>query len=373
MLLSCGGRTSNLDAVATSTGGTGGAAGSGPGATTSTTQGAGGTSSIGSSAGRAGAPPPPDPSCYSAPSRCGFGMPRDGEQGAPCPRPFDPNPVITATGSSVLSRIADFLEDGATTVSPGDVPAVATAKWASSEATSILDHYVARGVGAPGFVRVLSLWLDAPASLASLSNPLRWPFIMSTPGTLMPALLIGAINDPRRPGILTEQDLLALRPGISARGAWLYQRLLCQDVPPPPPNTPPLKPTPGMTRRESLAALLGPSCVSFEHFDEMGNYRDVDNGKPVDSSGIIDNWGVSGIAPTKFQSIDDLAFQLSDSCGVARCFAAAMFNHALNVSPGAPVPYSEEELDYVANRFADSDRDIRTLVGAIVESPTFLR
>jgi hypothetical protein len=50
-----------------------------------------------------------------------------------------------------------------------------------------------------------------------------------------------------------------------------------------------------------------------------------------------------------------------------------MFNHALNVSPGAPVPYSEEELDYVANRFADSDRDIRTLVGAIVESPTFLR
>jgi len=36
-------------------------------------------------------------------------------------------------------------------------------------------------------------------------------------------------------------------------------------------------------------------------------------------------------------------------------------------------PYSGDELDYVANRFADANFSLRELVKAIVESPTFLR
>jgi hypothetical protein len=40
---------------------------------------------------------------------------------------------------------------------------------------------------------------------------------------------------------------------------------------------------------------------------------------------------------------------------------------------GGMPPYSGDELDYVATRFADSNFSVRALVKAIVESPTFLR
>jgi len=107
--------------------------------------------------------------------------------------------------------------------------------------------------------------------------------------------------------------------------------------------------------------------LSLEHFDEKGDYRDLDNGKPVDSSGNFQD-------KFKFTSIDDLAPQLAESCDVARCFAAAMFKNAIGISSTpTPPPPSDLEIDNVANSFADSNFSIRELVKAIVQSPAFFR
>jgi len=144
----------------------------------------------------------------------------------------------------------------------------------------------------------------------------------------------------------------------------------------------------GLTRREYLRLItanspcnschqfIDPLGASLEHFDAFGEYRDVDNGKPVDSSGIFPD-ASSSLGPFPFASFDDLAPKFGSSCEVARCFAAAMFSDALNAGPliefGTVSPYSGDELDYVANRFADANFSLRELVKAIVESPTFLR
>jgi hypothetical protein len=143
---------------------------------------------------------------------------------------------------------------------------------------------------------------------------------------------------------------------------------------------PPL--TPGQTRREQLAsAVTPPSCqachlvfdppgFSLEHFDEVGNYRDLDNGQPVDSAGTT-----HGLTPMlTFTSIDDLAPQLAMSCPVAQCFAKAVMSDAFAVSPTSTnLPFSAEEANHVANAFANSNFSIRELVKAIVGTPSFLR
>jgi hypothetical protein len=107
---------------------------------------------------------------------------------------------------------------------------------------------------------------------------------------------------------------------------------------------------------------------SLEHFDEQGSYRDLDNGKPVDSSGTLLT------PPLSFTSYDDLAPQLAVSCPVAQCFAKLVMTNAFAVSPtSANLPFTDEEVNHVANAFANSNFSIRALVRAIVGTPSFLQ
>jgi hypothetical protein len=136
------------------------------------------------------------------------------------------------------------------------------------------------------------------------------------------------------------------------------------------------------TRREWLARqvaapqcsgcheVLDPPAWSLEHFDEAGDFRELDNGQPVDSSGTL-------VTPAQemltFTGIDDLAPQLAQSCEVAQCFTRSLLNHAFNVTDSANLPYSEAELNHVSNRFAEANFSLRELIAAIVETPSFLR
>jgi hypothetical protein len=99
----------------------------------------------------------------------------------------------------------------------------------------------------------------------------------------------------------------------------------------------------------------------------MGNYRDLDNGKPVDSTGTTQSPMLS------FTSVDDFAPQLAQNCVVAHCFAQYLLDDTFEVSAGAARPFTEEETNHVANAFADSNFSIRELVKAIVGTPSFLR
>jgi hypothetical protein len=136
---------------------------------------------------------------------------------------------------------------------------------------------------------------------------------------------------------------------------------------------------PGVTRRQTLEndvkeatcqachELTDPPGDSLEHFDAMGNYRDVDNGSAVDSSGTISSLMLS------FASIDDLAPQLAQACPVALCFGKVLMADAFAVMPNDNLPFTDDEMNHVANAFANSNFSIRELVKAIVSTPSFLR
>src|SRR5262249_45171716 len=150
---------------------------------------------------------------------------------------------------------------------------------------------------------------------------------------------------------------------ISTRGTWIETNLFCLAIPssgPTPIPPPPVDPT--ATRRQAHDARVAPagckSChniidpggYSLEHFDAMGNYGDVDNGKPVDSSGAFTSPMLS------FNSFDDLAPQLAESCPVAQCFAKMWMSDAFDVpATSANLPFTEGEINHAANAFANSD------------------
>jgi hypothetical protein len=155
--------------------------------------------------------------------------------------------------------------------------------------------------------------------------------------------------------------------------------LLCQEVPPPPPNLPE-DPGSGVTRRQRLEsgvslapcqgchALIDPLGVSLEYFDESGEYRQLDNGQAVDAAATLN------APPLSFDSYADLAPQLATSCEVAHCFTQLLSSHALGGALHVdPAPLSEAEINRVALGFVASDFSIRALVDGIVRSPSFLR
>jgi hypothetical protein len=125
------------------------------------------------------------------------------------------------------------------------------------------------------------------------------------------------IQDEARKGLLGQGSILALtshaeRTSPVVRGKWILENLLGLQVPPPPPNVPPLpekkdgeKPR---TMREQMAEhranavcaachkTLDPIGFSLENFDAVGAWRSRDAGVPVDASGeLADGTKVNGV------------------------------------------------------------------------------
>jgi len=362
-MASCSGRYAvGIEPMPDASGGSGGAA---------DTTGAGGAGTTGAGGAAAGAPgsgggPLLD---AAAPSRCGF-TPDLGASSAP-----------TASSMVVFSRIHQFLDDAPATPA-GALPAQPTPAWAADEAMATLDGHLAAGTEARGLARFLTSWLNVQNTDAGPSLADSWSVKLLDPGATLATLLASPTGEPHRIGIFTERSLLTVRPTISPRGAWMSQALFCAPIPPPPANVPVSPPPPpGLTRRQVLERDIAssPVCVvchdlmdppgdSLEHFDSMGNYRDVDNGQPVDSSGTLKQSTM-----TSFTSYDDLAPKLATSCDVAQCFSRSLMNDAFGVPSGSMPPFTDAELNHVANVFADSNFSIRALVTAIVGAPSFLR
>ncbi len=112
-----------------------------------------------------------------------------------------------------------------------------------------------------------------------------------------------------RKGLLTLAGFLAINSGEAStsptlRGLAIRRMLMCQTIPPPPPDVEPELPEPGddtpMTKREQLDAhVSNPVCaachqftdpvgLALEHYDAIGGYRATDRGLPIDPSGVLD-------------------------------------------------------------------------------------
>jgi hypothetical protein len=125
------------------------------------------------------------------------------------------------------------------------------------------------------------------------------------------------VRDEARKGLLGQGSILALtshaeRTSPVLRGKWILENLLGLEVPPPPPNVPPLPEKkdgdkPRTMREQMTEHRANPVCASchktfdpigfaLENFDAVGAWRTADAGAPVDASGeLADGTRVNGV------------------------------------------------------------------------------
>ncbi|HKO92702.1 MAG TPA: DUF1588 domain-containing protein [Polyangiaceae bacterium] len=146
-------------------------------------------------------------------------------------------------------------------------------------------------------------------------------------------------------GLLAQGAVLATlaQPNGSSptkRGLWVYKHLLCNEVPPVPPNIPELQaPVPGArtTRQRYEQDHAGndycrgchgrwdPIGFGFEHFDEAGRYRDIDNTFPVDAKSHVAQGGETLF---EFDGQEDLMTQLVEEPLVHECMSGYLATYA---------------------------------------------
>jgi len=278
-----------------------------------------------------------------------------------------------AAPEEVWNRLCRFMHG--TTRSPFEpLPETTTVEWVRGRVRALLDEqFVEDGRAPAGFEEFLRAWAFEGHSEANLEP---W-----TAAFARPAGNFSALFAPKgdRVSFMSDRNFLVAHPNSTRRGMWMLSDLLCTPMPGPPPeiDIEPVTVPPGKTRRQTIeeiasdAACAGchsaidPLGFSLEHYDALGDYRTMENGLPIDSSGHFE--GID------FSSIDDLAGQLAGRCGVQECFAHKLFQYAITEAFQGNVPASYDvEVPYVVYEFRFHYLALGSLVEAIATTPTFL-
>lgn len=194
----------------------------------------------------------------------------------------------------------------------------------------------------------------------------------------LPELLESSADPRRTAGVLTQASTLLRFDNPTRRGRFVRERLLCGVVPPPPPQIPKtIEVRGGQTRRQAWEQhLTEPSCAAchqlmdpigfgLEAFDELGRYRVVDNGLPVDASGSVI---LSDGSDFRFVGAGELGTLLGKSSVVGKCLAKTWLGYALQ----RPTDAADDcVVDSVYGRFSNADLDIGELLVAVATSPRF--
>ena len=145
-----------------------------------------------------------------------------------------------------------------------------------------------------------------------------------------------------RRGILGTGAFLAVngrvtRTSPTLRGVFVQSRLLCYDLPPPPPDVDGELPTPPsgehVTMRELLAEhstnescatchnFVDPIGLALEHYDGIGEYREDDQGLTLDVTAELEG--------EPFEGMTGLTELLAVHPGVTECMARQFYRHAV--------------------------------------------
>lgn len=192
-------------------------------------------------------------------------------------------------------------------------------------------------------------------------------------------------RDPtRRLGLLTHASILAsTTPGSRnnpvVRGKFIYEELFCRQVPSPPVGLnvkePPADPT--RTTRERFTAhrdmeacktchaMLDPIGFGLENFDGVGQWRDTENGKPIDASGELPLVDVAG----PFNGPVELARKVASSEDAERCFADKWLAFAYGRVLGDGDACARAQLE---KSFRDSGGNVKALLLAATQTDAFL-
>ena len=170
----------------------------------------------------------------------------------------------------------------------------------------------------------------------------------------------GDLDDLLAQGLLTERAVLTTHGrhvGSSPvqRGVMVRERLLCEELPPPPVNvdaSPPELDPDSSTRDLYIQHSADPECAGchekidpigfgFEHYDELGQWRDLDGVHTIDDSGHIDG--------TPFEGTDELAVVLGDDARFRACFVETWRRFASGTEACADDPGGVGLLDPLAD------------------------
>ncbi|MEO8185087.1 MAG: DUF1592 domain-containing protein, partial [Deltaproteobacteria bacterium] len=191
---------------------------------------------------------------------------------------------------------------------------------------------------------------------------------------------------PERPGLFTRLGFLAYNgtlrdPDSIHRGVEINRTMMCASLSPPPGMIPAL-PTvqPGQTNRERVNAHTGPGTCgagchatiinpvgfAFENFDAMGQLRETDNGKPVDTHSEYD-FG-AGLVP--FDGVAELMPLLAASPRAHACYA----RHLAEFGLGRDIDARDKVLiDGLQRASALEGESIKELLMTVVASPQFMQ
>jgi hypothetical protein len=191
--------------------------------------------------------------------------------------------------------------------------------------------------------------------------------------------------DPARyPGILTRGGLLAVlghpdQPSPVLRGKFIREQIFC-DPPPPPPcdadtTLPPIDPE--ATARQQLEqktsgdacigchSFLNPPGFAFDHFDQVGKWRETDHGLEIDTTGDLVMTDVDG----EFEGHVDLIERFAESAEAESCMTTHWFRYAYGRGVTEADTCTQEDLSAM---FAESGGDLRELMVSLTQTKAFL-
>ena len=187
-----------------------------------------------------------------------------------------------------------------------------------------------------------------------------------------------------RGGLLGEGSILTItsystRTSPVLRGKWVLENILSSPPPPPPPNVPALntenKETgKRLTMREAMAlhrkhepcaschARMDPIGFAMDEFDAIGEWRDTDNGNPIDVSGTLPDG-------TQFKGLAGLRKALMRH---PEQFVSTVAEKLLMYATGRNVQfYDAPAIRAIVHQSANSNYSFESLVLGVVKSTPF--
>jgi hypothetical protein len=182
------------------------------------------------------------------------------------------------------------------------------------------------------------------------------------------------LDPATRSGLLTQAAFLATRshaaePSWVLRGKFVREKLLCETLPPPPPNV-------DQKQANDPNRLEDPNCKSchlqmdpigygFDRYDAIGRYRETDDsGNPISDQGEVNGNDVVGT----FQGAVELSKELAGVDRVKECLAKQWFRYATR---RADTDDDACSIDHAYSDFAAHGFDVRELLVAITTSDAF--
>jgi len=187
----------------------------------------------------------------------------------------------------------------------------------------------------------------------------------------------------RRAGLLTHASFLAthskeIQTDPVSRGKFVRERILCQGIDPPPPDLMVSAPTitPNTTARQRFTeheanpvcagchAMIDPIGLAFENYDPVGQWRDTEQGQPIDASGDLTETDVQG----PFVGVVEMAAKLGQSRLVAECFVRQWFRFTFGRGESTA---DDARIATITNGFDGTSRQVRALLVALTQTPDF--